>query len=97
MEENNLNPLYERVIYLEQFPFPRPVVLFGVLNDLAKHHLVNNFHLNCEKLQKFIIPPICTKIKSEFQNQIFSTYNENFDINNQTCAGFVRLSAIKVN
>ncbi|CAH8482457.1 unnamed protein product [Dicrocoelium dendriticum] len=77
---------YERVFPLEQFPFPRPVVIYGPLATLARHRLQcagQQSHLETGMLTtRFHIPPV---------NAMLS----NVSSSNSTASGLIRLSAIK--
>ncbi|CAH8562855.1 unnamed protein product [Heterobilharzia americana] len=90
-------PSYERVIQLERFPFPRPVVIFGPLCELARQRLAQMSSISStktdyfiEETMKFIIPPINSAF-SNLSNHL-STSGQN--INNNKLYGLVRLSAI---
>ncbi|CAH8533180.1 unnamed protein product [Schistosoma guineensis] len=95
-------PPYERVIQLDKFPFPRPVVIFGPLCELARQRLTQMSSIIPTKLDysieepiKFIIPPI----SSSFTSNNITNSNNGYSINeensnNNKPLGLIRLSAI---
>ncbi|CAH8497969.1 unnamed protein product [Schistosoma turkestanicum] len=96
-------PSYERVIQLDKFPFPRPVVIFGPLCELARQRLTQMSSIISTKLDyfleepmKFIIPPINSSFTSPHHvthnNNGYSMHEEN--VNNNKPLGLIRLSAI---
>ncbi|KAK4471885.1 hypothetical protein MN116_005272 [Schistosoma mekongi] len=93
-------PPYERVIQIDKFPYPRPVVLFGPLCELARQRLVQMSSITSSKVDyliteplKFIIPPINSCFIS---NKMNNNNNNNGSINedNNKPSGLIRLSAI---
>ncbi|VDP27456.1 unnamed protein product [Schistosoma curassoni] len=93
-------PPYERVLQLDKFPFPRPVVIFGPLCELARQRLTQMSSIIPTKLDysigepiKFIIPPISSSFTSNnITNNGYSINEENS--NNNKPLGLIRLSAI---
>ncbi|CAH8543006.1 Tight junction protein ZO-1, variant 2 [Schistosoma haematobium] len=101
-QESFSPPPYERVIQLDKFPFPRPVVIFGPLCELARQRLTQMSSIiptkvdySIEEPIKFIIPPI----SSSFTSNNITNSNNGYSINeensnNNKPLGLIRLSAI---
>ncbi|XP_018650827.1 putative tight junction protein [Schistosoma mansoni] len=101
-QESFSPPPYERVVQLDKFPFPRPVVIFGPLCELARQRLTqmssiipNKLDYSIEEPIKFIIPPI----SSSFTSNNITNSNNGYSINEENCnnnkpLGLIRLSAI---
>ncbi|TNN17175.1 Tight junction protein [Schistosoma japonicum] len=93
-------PPYERVVQVDKFPFPRPVVIFGPLCELARQRLVQMSSITSTKVDyliteplKFIIPPINSCfISSKMNNSSNNNCSVNEDSNKPS--GLIRLSAI---
>ncbi|CAI2728952.1 unnamed protein product [Schistosoma spindalis] len=102
LQESFSPPPFERVIQLDKFPFPRPVVIFGPLCELARQRLTQLSSIIPTKLDysieepiKFIIPPI----SSSFTSNNITNSNNGHSINeensnNNKPLGLIRLSAI---
>nr|CAH8848296.1 unnamed protein product [Trichobilharzia regenti] len=89
-------PAYERVVQLDKFPFPRPVVIFGPLCELARQRLTQMSSISSAKVDyfieepvKFIVPPI----NSAYSNNTGKNYPIDEENNNKPY-GLIRLSAI---
>ena len=84
-------PAYERVS-LRHPGFPRPVVIFGPVADIARERLLRDFPLKFASPRKFHLKIICTKFietKRKYYISELDTTGEGGK------SGIVRLSAIR--